>query len=79
MRPELHDSSLAQTSRDFETLIRDNASSDSTPQICCEYERHDMQMIPRSVDAAAVVQIVSSNAFFSAVVVVQAIIRKNNN
>lgn len=39
--PELLDSLLAQTFRDFEILICDNASSDRTPQICCEYERRD--------------------------------------
>ena len=39
--PELLDSLLAQTFKDFEILICDNASSDRTPQICCEYERHD--------------------------------------
>jgi len=33
--PELLDSLLAQTFRDFEILICDNASSDRTPQICC--------------------------------------------
>ncbi len=39
--PELLDSLLAQTFRDFEILICDNASSDRTQQICCEYERRD--------------------------------------
>jgi glycosyltransferase involved in cell wall biosynthesis len=42
--PELLDSLLAQTFRDFEILICDNASSDRTPQICCEYERHDSRI-----------------------------------
>jgi len=39
--PELLDGLLAQTFRDFEILICDNASTDRTPQICCEYERRD--------------------------------------
>src|SRR5690242_19524715 len=39
--PALLDSLLAQTFRDFEILICDNASSDRTPQICREYERRD--------------------------------------
>ena len=42
--PELLDSLLAQTFRDFEILICDNASSDRTPQICCEYERRDSRV-----------------------------------
>ena len=42
--PELLDSLLAQTFRDFEILICDNASSDRTPQICGEYERHDSRI-----------------------------------
>ena len=42
--PELLDSLLAQTFRDFEILICDNASSDRTPQICCEYERRDSRI-----------------------------------
>src|SRR5215510_8210447 len=39
--PELLDSLVAQTFRDFEILICDNASSDRTPQICSEYEQRD--------------------------------------
>jgi glycosyltransferase involved in cell wall biosynthesis len=42
--PELLDSLLAQTFRDFEILICDNASSDRTAQICCEYERRDSRI-----------------------------------
>jgi glycosyltransferase involved in cell wall biosynthesis len=42
--PELLDSLFAQTFRDFEILICDNASSDQTFQICCEYERRDSRI-----------------------------------
>jgi glycosyltransferase involved in cell wall biosynthesis len=42
--PELLDSLLAQTFGDFEILICDNASSDRTSQICCEYERRDSRI-----------------------------------
>jgi glycosyltransferase involved in cell wall biosynthesis len=35
------DSILAQTWTDFELIICDNGSTDSTPQICAEYERRD--------------------------------------
>jgi glycosyltransferase involved in cell wall biosynthesis len=42
--PELLDSFLAQTFRDFEVLICDNASSDRTPQICREYEQRDSRV-----------------------------------
>ena len=42
--PELLDSLLAQSFRDFEILICDNASSDRTPQICSDYERHDSRI-----------------------------------
>jgi glycosyltransferase involved in cell wall biosynthesis len=42
--PELLDSLLAQTFRDFEILICDNASSDQTFQICCEYEQRDFRI-----------------------------------
>ncbi|MCA6114374.1 glycosyltransferase [Bradyrhizobium sp. WSM 1738] len=41
---ELLDSFLAQTFRDFEILICDNASSDRTPQICREYVRNDARV-----------------------------------
>jgi glycosyltransferase involved in cell wall biosynthesis len=39
--PQLLDSLLAQTFRDFEVIICDNASTDRTAQICCEYQRLD--------------------------------------
>src|SRR5882757_2138526 len=42
--PELLDSLLAQTFRDFEILICDNASSDRTPHICRKYERSDSRI-----------------------------------
>jgi glycosyltransferase involved in cell wall biosynthesis len=42
--PELLDSLLAQTFRDFEILICDNASTDLTEQICREYERSDSRV-----------------------------------
>jgi glycosyltransferase involved in cell wall biosynthesis len=42
--PALLDSLLEQTFGDFEILICDNASSDRTPQICCEYERRDSRI-----------------------------------
>ena len=42
--PELLDSLIAQTFGDFEILICDNASSDRTSQICCEYERRDSRI-----------------------------------
>ena len=42
--PELLDSLLGQTFKDFEILICDNTSSDRTPQICREYERHDSRI-----------------------------------
>ncbi len=42
--PELLDSLLTQTFRDFEILICDNASSDQTPDICCQYERRDSRI-----------------------------------
>jgi glycosyltransferase involved in cell wall biosynthesis len=42
--PELLDGLLGQTFRDFEILICDNASSDCTPQICCEYKRRDSRI-----------------------------------
>ena len=42
--PELLDSLLAQTFRDFEILICDNASNDRTHEICREYERRDVRV-----------------------------------
>jgi len=42
--PELLNSLLAQTFRDFEILICDNASSDRTPHICRKYERSDSRV-----------------------------------
>ena len=42
--PALLDSLLAQTFRDFDILICDNASSDRTPQICREYEQRDSRV-----------------------------------
>jgi glycosyltransferase involved in cell wall biosynthesis len=42
--PGLLDGLLAQTFRDFEILICDNASTDRTQQICCEYERRDSRI-----------------------------------
>jgi glycosyltransferase involved in cell wall biosynthesis len=42
--PELLDSLLAQTFRDFEILICDNASNDCTPQICSAYEKQDSRI-----------------------------------
>jgi glycosyltransferase involved in cell wall biosynthesis len=42
--PELLDSLLAQTFRDFEIVVCDNASSDRTPQICAEYASRDARI-----------------------------------
>jgi glycosyltransferase involved in cell wall biosynthesis len=42
--PDLLDSLLAQTFRDFEIVICDNASTDRTAQICCEYQRLDSRV-----------------------------------
>jgi glycosyltransferase involved in cell wall biosynthesis len=42
--PELLDSLLAQSFRDFEILICDNASTDRTPRICREYEAQDSRI-----------------------------------
>ena len=42
--PELLDSLLTQTFRDFEILICDNASSDRTQDICLDYARRDSRV-----------------------------------
>lgn len=42
--PQLLDSLLSQTFRDFEILICDNASSDRTRDICGEYEQRDSRL-----------------------------------
>ena len=42
--PELLDGLLAQTFRDFEILICDNASDDRTSQICRDYEQRDSRV-----------------------------------
>ena len=55
--PELLDSLLTQTFRDFEILICDNASNDGTGKICREYERRDGRILyvrnERNVGAVA--------------------------
>jgi glycosyltransferase involved in cell wall biosynthesis len=38
------DSLLAQTYEDFELIISDNASTDSTPEICRQYEKQDSRV-----------------------------------
>ena len=38
------DSILAQTFKDFELIISDNASTDSTPAICKEYAKKDKRI-----------------------------------
>jgi glycosyltransferase involved in cell wall biosynthesis len=42
--PELLDSLLTQTFKDFEIVICDNASNDGTEEICREYERRDCRI-----------------------------------
>lgn len=42
--PQALDSLLAQAFRDFELLISDNASTDSTPEICREYAARDSRI-----------------------------------
>jgi glycosyltransferase involved in cell wall biosynthesis len=42
--PELLDSLLAQTFRDFEIVVCDNASTDQTSEICRAYERRDCRI-----------------------------------
>jgi glycosyltransferase involved in cell wall biosynthesis len=42
--PEALDSLLAQTYTDFELIISDNASTDSTPKICQEYAAQDSRI-----------------------------------
>lgn len=42
--PELLDSLLGQTFGDFEILICDNASTDQTSEICCEYALRDSRV-----------------------------------
>ena len=42
---EALDSILAQTFRDFELVISDNASTDATPRICAEYAARDARVV----------------------------------
>ena len=42
---EALDSICAQTLRDFEVVISDNASTDETPEICGEYARRDSRIV----------------------------------
>ncbi len=42
------DSILSQTFTDFEIIISDNASTDSTSMICKEYEKKDQSGMPWS-------------------------------
>jgi len=48
--PETLDSILAQTFEDFEVVISDNASTDSTPEICRTYARRDDRIRHERID-----------------------------
>lgn len=51
------DSLLAQTYEDFEIIISDNASTDDTERICCEYQQRDTRIryerLPRNLGSVA--------------------------